>query len=140
MLTLWETLRLMEQRPHPTVPTDRYLSQLVIQQHYQDYLHMLKLQRLGRPWEPIRPLKDRLADLNAYATSPPYLYKVPCGSSRLPMARLSSSPAVRSTLSWTQRIAAPTPVPGVPSRFRCLPHFLSGPNSTCSPKLAALNR
>jgi hypothetical protein len=125
MLTLWETLRIMEQRPHPTLPTERYLTQLVIEQHYADYLAQLHRQNHKLPWEPIRPLKARLADLNAYYMSPPFLRRVPCGSSRIPMARLSSSPAVRCTLSWMQRVVAPTPVPGVPSRFRCLPHFLT---------------
>lgn len=128
MLSLWETLRLMEQRPHPTVPTDNYLKELVIKQHYADHMAMHRRIRMGLPWEPIRPLRDRLADLNAYATSKHYLRKVPCGSSRVPMARLSSVPAVRSTLSWTQRVAAPTPVPGLPSRWRCLPHFLGKNN------------
>jgi hypothetical protein len=128
MLTLWETLRLMEQRPHPTVPTDRYLIELVIKQHYADHMDMLRRIRAGAPWQPIRPLRDRLKDLNTWLTSPPYLRKVPCSSARVPLARLSSSAAVRSTLPWTQRVVSVTPVPGLPSRFRCLPHFLGRPN------------
>lgn len=128
MLTLWETIRLMEQRPHPTVPTDRYLIELVIKQHTADQYEMNRRVRAGAPWEPIRPLRTRLADLNTYLTSEPWRGKVPCTSARVPMARLSSLAAVRSSLPWTQRVTAVTPVPGLPSRFRCLPHFLGRPN------------